>query len=140
MKVSWLNFRPVGGLRRIVAMLAIVAWTFGTFICPNASDAIGAAHQWTADEHHNGAVPDGLDVDPSCQVLAHSSASLQPAPAMPAGGEIGVDFSYAIIASGLGPIATIGPPAAIVRFISRPPRSRSTRFATFWSHAPPSTL
>lgn len=154
------KFGSFGVVRRLVALLAITAWMLGIFVCPNDSAAaLGATHYTTSHEtpggtahgaaapgvtqpaaahgNHDGGTPPRPDVDPSCQVLAHTSGVLQATAAVPADRSGGLELPRAVISSVSAPTPAGCAAIGTDRFFGGPPRTRSAGFATFWSRAPP---
>ena len=137
MDVSRPKIGFAGCVRRVVALLALTAWILGTFACPDANDAAAAVHSSLPEEHHNAASTGSLDIDPSCQVLAHFDAVPPSAVAIPEMFKIGAHFAYAVIPVALQSATRSGSYSEVIRPCHGPPRSAAARFATFWSHAPP---
>jgi hypothetical protein len=81
-----------------------------------------------------------LAPDPCCQALAHASVVLHTIVTVPTTEAVLVNFAYGMNSSVPDLISAPGTTFRIDHFFHGPPRIRGVRFATFWSHAPPSTL
>lgn len=129
-----------GRHRRLVALLVIAAWVFVPLICSHLDDAFETTYQSATQEHFDGDASDHHAPDPCCQVLAHTNAVLHKIAVVPVSDAVRVNFAYAMISSVPDLIFEPGTTLGIDQFFHGPPRIRGVRFATFWSHAPPSTL
>lgn len=138
-----LPFRRLGFFgrhRRLVALLAIAAWVFGPLVCSHLDHAFETTYQSAAHENFDNDVPAHAGLDPCCQILEHTNVVLHTIATVPLGGAVRVNFAYAVISSVPDLISEPGTTIGIDQFFHGPPRIRGVRFATFWSHAPPSTL
>jgi len=129
-----------GGWRRIVALFAVAACAFAVALCPELPEAFAAAaapsiHGDRAD-HSSG----HSDRHAACHRAAHASAVLQVAKAFRAGNFVGIAPTPATAVAKPVPAVPIGRVVAIPRAIDDRPRPHSTRFASFWPHAPPLTI
>lgn len=144
-----------GGVRRLVALLAISASTIVRMGCPvpdempdraaNVSGTVVAsAHEPGApanshgSEHANGS-EQRHDEDTCCQILSHSHAIIGAIALSSEAKAAVLSFAPAIVLT--TPLAAAaGPVVKLTPFSNGPPRSFYQRFATFWSHAPPTEL
>lgn len=140
MDLAFARLGFIGRHRRLVALLVIAAWLFVPLICSHVDDAVGPTYQSTAQGHFDDDASGHLAPDPCCQALAHASVVLHRIATVHTGEAVWVNLAYVMIPSvpdlSSEPDATVG----FDQFFHGPPKIFGIRFATFWSHAPPSTL
>ena len=139
MNLAFAKFGFVGRHHRLIALLVIVAWVFAPLVCSHVDDTVGPTYQSTVQEHFDDA-SGHLAPDLCCQALAHASVVLHTIATVHTGKVVWVNLAYVMISSMPDLIYAPGTTFRIDQFFHGPPRIRGVRFATFWSHAPPSTI
>lgn len=134
------QFELSGRWRRIVALLAAVAWVFALTVCPEAPEAVAAAtqssiHSARAD-HESG----HSDHHAACLRAAHASAVLHFAKAVRTGGAFAASVPPGAAVTQPVFVVSVDSVVAVRRAIDERLRPRSARFAGFWPHAPPLSL
>jgi hypothetical protein len=130
------QIETISGFRRVVALLALAAWTSGAFSCPLPDDDADTAPSRPAHSHADGQPLPHPDSDECCRVLSQTHAIVQGL-TTPSFKTTAPSF-LVLIAAAVPLLATSADPVAKLTPVSHgPPRSGYLRFATFWSHAPP---
>lgn len=127
----------IGAFRRLVASFTIIAWVFGTLVCPEAAEAFGTTPQSAVHKFRGESGAGNLRHSSSCNVFTHASTLLASTIGATADRADGMQFLLAVLPLVSGLAATGSMATGIARFYHGPPRTRSARFATSWSHAPP---
>lgn len=127
--------QTVSGFRRIVTLLALAAWMGSALACPVPHDAVDTGHSQAVHSHDEGQAPHP-DSDECCRVLGQTHAIVQGLATPPSFKATAPSFLIAVAATPLMAAAD-APVAELIPVSNGPPRSRYLRFATFWSHAPP---
>jgi hypothetical protein len=140
MNLAFAKLGFVGRHRRLIALLVIVAWVFAPLVCSHVDDIVGPSYQSTAQEHFDDDASGHHAPDPCCQALAHASVVLHKIVTVHSDEAVWVNFAHVMISSVPDLISAPGTTFRIDQFFHGPPRIRGVRFATFWPHAPPSTL